>query len=375
MKVWLSVEALAPQLTGIGRYTLELARRLSDIETIQRLDFFRAEHISRDFTQWLNPRSQISQTERAQRWINRRLIPVSWRHAALKRALGRSIFHGPNYFLPPWVERGLITIHDLSVFKFPETHPGERLHQFERDFPRSLAHACHIITDSQFTRSEVIEFLGLPAHQVTAVPLGVDPAFRPAAPESLSNDLQQFGLEPQQYVLCVATIEPRKRIDCLLDAYRALPAAERRNFPLVLVGGSGWLHQALDAEIERAQSEGWVRRIGFVSNSELQQLYAGARLFVFPSVYEGFGLPVLEAMASGVAVVASDCSSIPEILLDCGRLVEPGNVSAWTEAIRAGIEDGAWRIQASRNGLARSRDFTWERCASETADVYAGIST
>lgn len=186
--------------------------------------------------------------------------------------------------------------------------------------------------------------------------------------------LRRFGLEPQGYVLCVATIEPRKRIDCLLEAYRALPNAVKRSFPLVLVGGKGWLHHSLDVEIKKAQIEGWLQQIGFVSNADLRQLYAGARLFAFPSVYEGFGLPVLEAMASGAPVIASNSSSIPEILQDCGRLVETGNVPAWTEAIRSGIEDSAWRMQASRKGLARSQDFTWSRCAGETANVYASIS-
>jgi alpha-1,3-rhamnosyl/mannosyltransferase len=182
--------------------------------------------------------------------------------------------------------------------------------------------------------------------------------------------LQQYALEHGNYSLCVSTIEPRKKIDALLDAYSCLPHDLRRRYPLVLIGSVGWKCEALHQRIERCCAEGWVNYFGYVPEADLPVLYAGARLFVYPSNYEGFGLPVLEAMASGVPVVTSDCSSLPEVAGGAALLVDPDEVDSLADCVQRGLTDEEWRLSASSHGLNVASRFTWDRCVEETVQVY-----
>lgn len=367
MKITLSVDALSPSLTGIGRYTWELTRRLPTMPGVADIRYYRN-------GRWIaDPGTLLAASPS---WRLSRLVPPqpAWlRRWALRRACRGRLFHGTNYFLPDCADIGVITVHDLSVFKFPETHPAERIRQFERNFSRSLRKVAHVITDSEATRREVIEFLSCLPSFVTAVPLGVEARFAPRVQRDLDPLLGSLGLTYRGYTLCVSTLEPRKRIDYLIEAYRQLPEALRRAVPLVLVGGGGWCNESLKQEILRARSEGWLLPLGFLPDAQLPGLYAGASLFVYPSLYEGFGLPVLEAMASGVPVVTSDRTSLPEVTGGAATLIDPDDVGALKEAIHRGLEDDAWRRHAGTQGLAVARRFDWNLCAENTVSVYRKI--
>jgi alpha-1,3-rhamnosyl/mannosyltransferase len=177
----------------------------------------------------------------------------------------------------------------------------------------------------------------------------------------------------QGYSLYVGTIEPRKNLDVLLDAYALLPQAVRQQWPLILIGYQGWRSEHLHARIAAAASEGWARYLGFVEASELPLFYAGARVFVFPSLYEGFGLPVLEAMASGIPVVCSNASTLPEVAGDAAAMCEPQDVEGLTELINRALQDESWRKLAISKGLLQAAKFSWQRCAKETAAVYQEV--
>lgn len=233
----------------------------------------------------------------------------------------------------------------------------------------------HLITDSEATRREVIDFLAWPEEKITAVPLGVAPQFAPSSAAALAPCLARHGLEFKRYALCVSTLEPRKKIANLLQAYECLPAVVRSQYPLVLVGGKGWLSDALHATIERLAAQGWLRYLGFVPEADLPALYAGAQAFVYPSIYEGFGLPVLEAMASGVPVVTSLFTSLPEVTQGAARLVDPDDIDALTLGIHASLCDEAWRAIAVETGLAKAGNFTWSRCVDQTIDVYQQVAS
>lgn len=379
MKVVLSVEALAPKLTGIGRYAWELASRLPHQLGAEQVRYYRQ-------GRWVqNPASLLQHPTQSSgvhvqgglkwpRWIKRGVSQHRARMAA-KTCLGQ-VFHGPNYFLPPCADIGVVTVHDLSVFKYPQTHPLERIRQFESQFHDSMTRATHVITDSEATRQEFLDYSGCAPEKVTAVPLGVSPLFRPAGELGagvLANCLHHYGLAQGAYTLCVSTLEPRKKIDRLLQAYQLLPAGLRQLYPLVLVGGSGWLSEALHEDIERFAAQGWLKYLGFVPEVDLPALYAGARTFAFPSVYEGFGLPVLEAMASAVPVVASNLSSIPEVTQGVALLGDPDDVMDLAARLEKSLMDDAWRSQASTQGVAVAQRMTWERCIDATVDVYQKI--
>ena len=362
LRIALCVDALAPQPGGIGRYTWELAKGLANRVDIDRLSFFGRGRLIDD------PRELIETTELPRRHRLIRRIDA-WR---MKRTLRSSLVHGPNYFLPTAVARGVMTVHDLSVFKYPETHPAARVRAFEQLFRSSLDRSAHIITDTETIKQELVATFSVRPETVTAIPLGVDPRFQPAD-ASRSEALASLGLGAGGYGLCISTLEPRKKILELLFAWGRLPAEIRNRFPLALAGGSGWKNDDLHAEIERGVGGGWVRHLGFVHDELLPELYAGAALFVYPSIYEGFGLPPIEAMASGVPVIVANSSCLPEVCGDAARYVDPGDPEAFASTIQASLLDEAWRREAAARGLERARQFTWKRCVDETIGVYRKV--
>ncbi|ANH72416.1 glycosyl transferases group 1 family protein [Ralstonia insidiosa] len=366
MKLILAVDAIVPPLTGIGRYAWELARHYTQPQMgVDRVRFFFAGRWVEDPASLLQPAA--AQPRRRKGLLPR--MPASLRRWNMRRQIQGQVFHSPNYFLPEVVDGGVVTVHDLSVFKYPETHPAERLRHFEQGFASTLKRAAHLVTDSEAIRAEVIEYFGWPHDKVTAIKLGAPAEYRPRPHAELIVALRAYDLAPGAYALCVSTLEPRKRIDRLLAAYSALPSALRDGCPLVLAGSKGWLSDTLQAQIERGQSEGWLHYLGFVPEPVLPLLYAGARAFLYPSVYEGFGLPVLEALASGVPTLTSNCSSLPEVAGGAAWLVEPDHDEALREGIEQVLTDQSWRDSAVALGLRVATSHSWQQCAAQTLDL------
>ena len=214
---------------------------------------------------------------------------------------------------------------------------------------KTLDRASALITDSEYTRHELAGYFGWPIERIHAVPLASSVEFCVRHYEDLRLPLARYGLAPGNYSLFVGTIEPRKNIDTLLDAYGRLPVAIRNRWPLILTGYQGWRNEQIRQRIEQAEAEGWARYLGFVPASDLPLLFSGARLFTFPSLYEGFGLPVLEAMSSGVPVVCSN-SSLPEVAGKAALMSEPLDVETLTDNLRRGLEDEHWRSSAIDKG-------------------------
>jgi alpha-1,3-rhamnosyl/mannosyltransferase len=359
MNVTLVVDALGPSLSGIGRYALELCKRIPRQPGIDRVRYFRNGRFVDDPATLLAGKEPPNR--RFPRWLDSRMS---------RRRIELSLVHAPNYFLPLEAERGIVTIHDLSVFRFPETHPVDRLRAFERDFDDSLRRAVHVITDTATVRAEILDRFGLPDDRVSAIPLGVEASYRPRSDEELQPLLRQWKLEPRGYALCVSALEPRKKIGQLLAAWRDLPHALRGQFPLVLAGPPGWLNDDLQEAIAAGSAEGWLRHLGFVPEADLPALYAGAALFLYPSIYEGFGLPPLEAMASGVPVVVSGASCLAEVCGEAAAYVQPDDIAGFRDRIAAALQDGDWQSSARDKGLKRAALFDWESCATRTARLY-----
>ena len=361
MRIALCVDALAPQPGGIGRYTWELAKGLSGRKDIHSLNFFGRGRLI-DEPRRLTESDTLPHRHKFFRRID------AWR---MKQVLRSSLVHGPNYFLPTAAEGGVITVHDLSVIRYPETHPEARVRAFEKLFKSSLDRSAHIITDTNTIRREVIETFSVPSEMVTAVHLGVDPRFKPSIKSS--GTLASWNLRTGKYGLCVSTLEPRKRILELLLAWERLPGDLRLEYPLVLAGGSGWENETLHKEIGRGIAEGWLRLLGFVDDALLPELYAGTALFIYPSIYEGFGLPPIEAMASGVPVIVANSSCLPEVCGDAARFVDPDETAGFASAIEDSLVNARWRTEAADRGLKRARLFSWDRCVDETIAVYQKV--
>ena len=286
------------------------------------------------------------------------------------RRYGFELYHEPSFLPFRFAGPAVITIHDLSPLRYPETHPKQRVQTVREQLPRAVERAAAIIVDSEAVRREVIETFGVSPERVNTIHLGVSAEYRPRTAHEAGQCLARYRLGYGRYVLAVGTLEPRKNLVAALDAYVALPEALRKSTPLVIAGMRGWLSAALENRIRIHEERGEVRWLGYVPAEDLPLLYSGASLLVYPSLYEGFGLPVLEAMASGIPVVTSNQSSLPEVAGDVGLTVDPEDVRELGACMRFLIEDKQEAARRGALGVERARQFTWQACAEKTLAVY-----
>ena len=286
---------------------------------------------------------------------------------------GTILYHEPNYIPLPYNGPQVVTVCDLSCSDHPETHPKERIELMERGMPAAMEKADHIIVISESTGEALQSWFNVDKSRITNTYLAADPRFQPQPAETLAPVLAGLGLTAGAYVLCVGTLEPRKNLITLFLAYAGLPAALRQRYPLVVAGMSGWNTEALMKSAEDLIRRGELRLLGYVADALIPSLYAGAAAFCYPSRYEGFGLPALEAMASGVPVITSNRTSLPEVVGDAGLMVEPDDVDGMREYLQQLLEDRVFAEMLGQKGLARSRLFSWERCAQETFAVYEKV--
>ncbi|MEI6414159.1 MAG: glycosyltransferase family 1 protein [Pseudomonadota bacterium] len=294
-----------------------------------------------------------------------------WWHS---RRLAPMLYHETNFILKPFF-RGVAvaTLHDLSWRHFPDFHPASRRRWLERGISRTLRDAALIMTPSEFIRREVVADLGVPASQTWVTPLGVDAVFHPRSPGQLAAPLATWGLTPGGYLLVVATREPRKNLERLILAYGRLPEALQRHYPLVLAGANGWRAESLERTLTGLERTGRLRVLGYVVDADLPFLYAGAAAFAFPSLYEGFGLPPLEAMASGIPVLTSRDSAMTEVAGEVALRVDPYDLDQITEGLRQLLEDDGLKRQALDQGPRQARPFTWENTARLTLAGYRQV--
>ncbi|HYG44143.1 MAG TPA: glycosyltransferase family 1 protein [Bordetella sp.] len=377
MKVVLSIDSVRYPLTGIGRYTFELARQLTTLPEIPELLLMRNFGFATDLptgNQDTPPRVLVDWRgmllkNPLSRGLIRSMLPTL-RGRAL-RAHGNAVFHGPNFYLPRHQGPSVATFHDVSVYSCPQFHPAERVRYMRGEIEDALQRATCLITPSEYVRNEVVRLFGVAADRVKATPLAGSPDFRPRGAGETQAVLQSLGLRHNGYTLFVGTIEPRKNINALFDAYESLPEPLRRRWPLILAGHKGWSSETLHARLRMAETAGWLRYLDYLPDQQLATVFAGARLFVFPSLYEGFGLPVLEAMKSGVPMICSNRASLPEVAGPGALLFEADDAAAQRDCIIRGLEDENWRHGEVARGLAHSAQFSWQQCARLTADTYA----
>jgi len=282
---------------------------------------------------------------------------------------GVDLVHSLASTAPVWGRfRRVVTVHDLIYARFPEAHAGIRGRGMKVLVPWAARRSDRVIADSQSTRGDLMTLLGVPSARIDVVPLGLG-TVRRERPLTEPQVRARFDLGQRSIVLSLSAKRPHKNLLALIGALAKLPAAGR---PMLVLPGYPTAHEAELRERARAlEIEGDVRFPAWVSAAELEGLWALTQLFVFPSLYEGFGLPVLEAMARGVPVACSNASSLPEVAGDAALLFDPRDELAIAEALRRLLDDGALREQLRARGLARAREFTWERTARLTLHSYA----
>ncbi|HNT76414.1 MAG TPA: glycosyltransferase family 1 protein [Anaerolineae bacterium] len=370
MHIAIDYTAAARQGAGIGRYARELITAILAAETSHRYTLMAA--VGGLGAAWDVEKSRLRQAAGAtplgfcdlpltDDWMAR-----LWQRARLPLPAdlitGRAdLFYSPDFVLPPLRRgtRAILTVHDLSFLRHPETFPPALRAYLTAGVPRSVAHSDLILADSEATRRDIVELLCIPPENVATLYPGVSPHFTPIAAPGEREKLQvQYGVGARPYILAVGTIQPRKNYPFLMEACD--PLAQAHNLDLVIIGKAAWL---ADTTLIAAAARDYVHLLGFCHDADLPALYRQARLLAFPSLYEGFGFPPLEAMACGTPVVASTTSSVPEVVGDAGLLCNPYDTSAWTQAIAQLLTDESLRQQLQPAGLAQAARFTWEAAA------------
>lgn len=388
VRIGIDITSAVRQGAGIGRFTRELIRALLALDAPHEYVLFAATGgLPRAITEpRLAHMTQVA-TGRHSRIAIRDLKFLSddWLHRIWHRAclpipieavLGRvDLLHEPDFVLPPTLPRTptLLTVHDLSFIRDPDSAFPPLRRYLNRVVPRSVARATRVLADSLATKNDLCELLGAPPEKITVMYGGVDARFQPVRePQRLAALRVKYRLGTEPFILGLGTIQPRKNYRRLIQAFSNLKP-RMPDLKLIIAGGKGWLYDDIFAEVERLGLKDQVLFPGLVDDEDLPALYSAAELMAYPSLYEGFGLPVLEAMACGTPVVTSNVSSLPEVSGEAALLVNPTDVEAITEAMRRLLQDADLRRQIVARGFEQARQFTWDRAARQLLGMYEAM--
>ena len=372
MRVAIDYTPAVYQGAGIGRFVRSLVDALAVIDHDTEYVLLYADP----------PRGVIPALPNATNFVPRR-IPISdraltavWHRLSLPVPVDLmtgpvDVFHSPNFVLAPvWRAAKVLTVHDLAFLLRPECADSKLRDYLEKTVPRSVARANYILADSENTRDDLICLLGVPPAKVEVVPGGVDSNFAPVRDKDTLERMRQHVSGGAPFILSVGVIEPRKNLVRLIEAFEMLKARIDLPHKLVLAGKRGWLSDPIYQRAESSRLASEILFPGYISDADLPALYSAADLFAFPSLYEGFGLPPLEAMACGTPVVVSNSSSLPEVVGNAALSVEAESTEELADAMVRLFEDSALRAGNVAAGLEQARRFTWQTAAERMLAVY-----
>ncbi len=361
--------AVLTQRTGTEHYSASLLSALAELPEAQK----------RPITLYVNLRNPQSAIRNLQfdlpaAWRVRAIpFPRLWTHARLSWEMltrpPRTLFV-PSHVVPLWhPRRTVVTVHDLGYLEYPQAHTRMSRLYLHLSTWFSAHAASRVIAISEATKRDLIKHYKIKPGKIEVIYHGRDPIFIPVTDRSkIEGMLGKYGIT-QPYCIHVGTLQPRKNLGILVEAWDMLRA--RRDSPpmLLLAGKRGWLYDSLLQSVQSRGLGDFVKFADYVERDDLPALYSGALALTFPSLYEGFGLPPLEAMSCGTPVLASNSSSVPEVVGDAGILLDPKDAHAWADAVERIMRDGVLRDELSRKGLSRAAQFTWERCATSTLNA------
>jgi glycosyltransferase involved in cell wall biosynthesis len=374
MRIGLDGFPLLTPLTGVGHYTFELARALALLSPSDQFELVApgpfpgsiVENLRLNCPDNLRAVNAEANSIRRRRWWAVGL-PLYLRKASL------DLFHGTNYEVPLWSKRrSVLTIHDLSILLHADTHRADLARSARRRLPVMARSATRIITATECVRREILEHLPVKADRVTVTPYAPRSGFQAVPAAQANQTKQRLGIE-DEFILFVGTVEPRKNLLTLVRAFEQILRQTARCPQLVVVGAEGWLMDELFAFIRQSPISERLLLAGYLNDDDLRALYSSCRVFVYPSIYEGFGLPPLEAMACGAPVIASNIATFRETLGSAAELVEPNDVEALARSIVEILVDEDRRRTLSSRGLEQAAKFSWERTAQLTLEVYREV--
>lgn len=381
LRVILDDRCLRRTLTGVGNYVAQLLRHLPPDGDV-RIDPFVRTHLPRfaGGSETAPPPAKPAKTGGAHHpadvgggrkpWWMRRLIQGTYASVFRFKTRGRyDLYHEPNHVPMRTRLPTVTTIHDLSVVVHPEWHPADRVRWYEAAFEAGLRRTRRILAASEFTRREIVERLGFDAERIDVTYQGPRDAFVPQSAEQIAGARAALGV-PERFFLYVGTLEPRKNVNGLLGAYAALPLALRAEHPLLIAGAWGWKADALRRKLAEHRFRDTVRLLGFMQDEQLAALYSACTALVWPTFYEGFGLPPLEAMACGAPVIVSDVASLPEVVGQAGLRLPPADRDAWAAAMQRVADDTELVERMRAASREQAGRFSWPRCVADTCRSY-----
>jgi glycosyltransferase involved in cell wall biosynthesis len=379
MRIAIDYSAAVNQHAGIGRLVRNQVLALAEVDhdNDYRLVYARP---NRGSVPQFPPARNFARREfgLGERWLTilwhraKLPVPADWLSGPV------DLYHCPDFVLPPLRHaRGILTVHDLAFLMRPDCADSRLRGYLEEVVPRSVRRADFIIADSENTRNDLVVLLGVRPSSVAVVPGGVEKRFtRVTDQEQLHKARRKLGVGDAPFILAIGVIEPRKNLNRLMDAFALLK--ERGNVPpnlkLVLAGGKGWLYDDIFEHHADSPVAGDILLPGFVSDDLLPAIYSAAETLAFPSLYEGFGLPILEAMACGTPVVASRASCLPEVAEGAALLIDPNNVEGLAGALELVLLDGDLRAHLIAQGRRRAAEYTWTRAAEQLLGVYRMVA-
>jgi len=379
MNIVVNAIPLLSYRTGVGQYLYNLCSGLNELDNNNHYTYFYGY-----FSEQLHDFSSSNKQELYKVKRKIRNIPVlgsllsgmKGTLARINTTLNRNnsfdLYFEPNFIPLSEIKakKTITTVHDLSFYLHPEWFPGKENKKFRHRFLQALPDIDHFITVSHYIKREMVEVLGLDESMISVVYNGYnDSIFKVYEPYSYKPTLKKYGIE-DAYILFVGTLEPRKNIISLLRAYRELIPALRNEFKLVVAGGSGWLNSDIYDFVKQNHLENLVIFTGYVSDLEVAHLMNGATTFVYPSFYEGFGLPPLEAMACGAPVMVSNTTSMEELYKDSAYLIDPNNCETIVKGLEQILNDEITQQSFKYKGLMHSRHFSWKTAAKNTLEVF-----
>lgn len=373
MRVALDGKPLAAALTGVGRYTLELASALASVAPVD--DFTLLSPTPLETSAAVELKRRLS-TNLHEIHLNSERLNRYWWSLGLPLYLAKTsfdLFHGTNYDTPRFNRiPTIVTIHDLSTLLYPDTHEQRLVARARRRLPKVARNATMIITGAESVKREICEQLGVASGKVAVTPYAPRAVFGRMALEDSVETRRRLGVA-DQFILFVGTIEPRKNLQTLVRAFDEILRTTRHTPQLVIAGKRGWLMEGFFSSLKSNGLEDRILFTGYLSDDDLRALYSSCGVFVYPSIYEGFGLPPLEAMACGAPVVTSDIPVIRETVGNAAQMVNPMDVQEVAAAIVKVLEDPQVRAQLSMAGQEQAAKFTWDATARQTLEVYEHV--
>lgn len=368
---------LEKHMTGVGFYTYEMVKRLRDLKALEDeyyllgMDFF---NNANRLDPYLDKKVELRTNGMMHYGIYRRI----W-HLMPFLDYGKffgteaDIFHFFNFVSPPYVKgKTIVTVYDMVYKMFPDTMEKANYKKLDRNLKSSCDRADAILTISENSKREIVRFLNVPEEKVFIINPAVDHyIYRPIDDmDEVGRVIDKYNL-PDKYFLYLGTLEPRKNIKSIIEAFKILKDRHNSDYGLVLAGKKGWMYDSIFEMVKRLELEDSVFFPGYIDDSDKPYLYAGARAFLFPSLYEGFGMPPLEAMACGTPVIVSNTSSLPEVVGDAGIMIPPNDIEKMSDSMYNIAQDYEFYSDLRQKGLRQADMFSWDKSVKELLSLYS----